>query len=165
MWFLFIAVPAVASVTASLFSLTGGMKFAVTAVVTEGIQRKRGYRPGEGHFTERVNDLYYGVWADPEATCQISRNLGKLTLAVPSLLGTVSRKKFDLTLSEGEFLRLLMLPALAALEDLAAAKQLVEEQGDQEAIDLLIATTEQLGAVTLPVAYWLEQFPRVKEEV
>lgn len=163
MWFLFVLIPAATSAATALFSLTGGMSFVVTAVTTSEVQRRKGYKPGEGHFTERANDKYYGVRFDNTSGYDLSQNLGRLGAVAPRLLLKFANKKFDLTKSEGEFLRCLMAPAMVVLEDFEAVKELAAEQGGQEVIDLLIAMTDQLAVVVVPVARWLEDFPRVKE--
>lgn len=162
MWSLFVLVPAMTSAAVALFSLTGGMSFVVTAVTTSELQRRRGYKPGEGHFTERANDRYYGVCFDTNSGYDLSRDLGRLGSAAPGLLNKLANKRFDLTKSDGEFLRSLMAPAMALIEDFEAVKALAVEQAGQEVIDLLIAMTDQLAAVVIPVARWLEAFPRVK---
>lgn len=164
MWFLFVLVPTATSALGALFSLTGGMNFAVVAAATEGWQRRKGYRSGEGHFTERANNSYYGVKFDVHAQ-GLNQKLGNLALITPGLLGRFENKRFDLTRSEGEFLSSLLTSTVGAVADLRAARELVEEQGGQEAIELLLTMTDRLAAVVIPVVHWLEQFPsaRVKE--
>lgn len=162
MWFLFVLVPAATSAAAALFSLTGGMSFVVVAATTSEWQRRKGYKPGEGHFTERVDDTYYGVRLDSDADQDLSRDLGRLSAAAPGLLSKFAKKKFDLTTSDGEFLRSLMVPAIALVEDFETIKTMAAQESKPEVIDLLISMTDQLAAVVIPVARWLEQFPRVR---
>lgn len=159
MLFIFMLGPVILSATGALFSLTGGMGFVATAATVSEWQRRKGYKPGEGRFTERANDAYYGVRPDISSDYALSRDLGVLLAAVPRTLGKFGDKSFDFTHSEGEFLRALMVPVLNTLGDLQAAKELVEEQGSEEAVDLLHAVADQLAIVLAPVTGWLEQFP------
>lgn len=161
MWFLFVAVPAAVSALSAVFSLTGGTTTAAVAVATNYSQRRCGYRPGEGSFTERANDTYYGVMFDGTSPYDINRDLWRLGSAIPGILGKFMGKKFDLTKSEGELLMSLMIPAMSAVADFEAAKELVIECG-HEAVDLLLNMTDQMAATIQPVAHWLEQFPKLR---
>ena len=163
MWVIFVIIPTVVSAVGSLFSLTGGMGFVAAAVATSEWQRRKSYRPGEGRFTERVNDKYYGVGFKETSDCDLSNNLWKLSVAAPSLFDSLTKLRFDITKSEGEFLRALLAPALLALDDFDVAKQLAIDDGREDAMNLLYETTDRLTSVIIPVVRWLEQFPRVRK--
>lgn len=166
MWFIFLVIPTAISAVSSLFSLTGGMQFAVAAVATREWQKNKGYRPGEGRFTERANDKYYGVRFEESTSDDLSHGLWQLSGSVPGLFKPYLESSFDFTVSEGMFLRALLAPALLALGDFEAAKLLVIEQDNEESRELFCEMTDRLASVVIPVVRWLEQFPaaRVRKE-
>lgn len=161
MWFLFVLVPAATSAMSAVFSLTGGATTVAVAIATNYSQRRCGYKPGEGSFTERTNDAYYGVLFDETSPHAINRDLWRLWKAAPRLLGKFFNKKFDLTKSEGELLMSLMIPAMSVVGDLEAARELVVECG-LEAVGLLLDTTDQMATMLEPVVGWLGQFPTLR---
>lgn len=162
MLLVFVMVPALVSAAGAAFSLIGGMGFVTTAAAINGWQRYKGYKPGEGHLTERANNKYYGVCLNISDSYDVSQGLGKLAQAAPKMFSKFVGHEFDMTRTEGEFLRVLMAPALVSAGDLDAAKELVTELGDDEAMNLLYETADRLAAVVLPVVRWLEQFPKAR---
>lgn len=161
MFALFILPIAITSMSSAVVSLTGGMGWVMAAASNTLFHRTRGYKPNEGHFTDRCQNQYFGVWFDSSSTYDINRALGQLSDALPGVFPDT--KKFDLTISEGEFLRDMLAPALEALTDFQAVKVLVlETNGSEESFRLLDAEADRLAIAAIPIARWLEQFPRAK---
>lgn len=162
MWGLFILPIAVPSILSAVVGLTGGMKWVMAAAVNAQFHRRKGYKPNEGHFTPRCQDTYFGIWFDSKSSYDLNRDLGKLAEALPGIFPI--GKKFDMTMSEGEFLRTMMVPALGGLADFRAAKELVTEMsGSEDSFQLLYAELENLANAAIPIARWLEEFPRTKD--
>jgi hypothetical protein len=162
-WAIFVVVPAAISVVSSLFSLSSGVSFAIAAAATSELQRRKGYKPGEGHFTERANNAYYGVKFDASAEYDLSRDLGRLGKAMPGLFQQFLNSSFDITRSEGEFLRTLMVPVLQILDELDIVQEMIQAQ-DEGATDLLNEVASRLAIVVIPVSRWLQQFPHSRKK-
>jgi hypothetical protein len=162
MWFIFPAMTALFSVSAALFSLTGGMHFAVVAAAASEWQRRKGYKAGEGELTQRANDKYYGVRLDDQSGYDLNKNLGRLSNIVPGLFEKMVDKEFDLTISEGEFLRTLLSPTLVHLGNIEEVIELVTQENNQEMIGVLSELTELLKVAIVPVVRWLEEFPAAR---
>ncbi len=163
MWGLFILPIAIPSILSAVVGLTGGMKWVMAAAVNAQFHRRKGYKPNEGHFTPRCQDRYFGVWFDSESSYDLNRDLGELAEVLPGIFPMIG-KKFDMTISEGEFLRTMMVPALRGLVDFRAAKELVIEMGGSEdSFRLMYAQLEDLANAAIPIARWLEEFPRTKD--
>lgn len=146
----------------AVVSLTGGATWMMAAAISSQLHRQNGYKPNEGHFTERCQNQYWGVWFDINSEYDLNRGLGELSAALPGIFPC--SKKFDMTQSEGEFLRAMMAPALAGLADFRAAKELVADMhGTDESFELLYAEADKLASIAFPIARWLEQFPRTKD--
>lgn len=152
MWSLFIVGPAIASLTSTIVSLTGGAKFVAAAITAEQWHRQKGYRPGEGHLTRRAVGGNYGVRFDENSPYNINRVLGSLKKI--SLFNELKTMKFDMTESEENLLRAMLLPVEAAMKDMEAALS-----GDIDT-ELLEEVSKRLMEVILPVKTWLQDFPR-----
>jgi hypothetical protein len=160
-WFIFIVPPAMVAAMTAVLSLTGASTAALVAVVTNVDLRRRGYRPGEGHFTSREGSRRFGVRIDSGSENDLCRDLSRLAIIAPDEFKPFSNKRFDATMSEGEFLRGLVRPALRALEDIEAAKVLVlENPGNEEALEVLHDVAERFAGVLHPVVRWMSEFPR-----
>lgn len=164
MWFLFILVPAASSVAGSIFSLTGGPKMAALAMATNELQRRGGYSPGEGALSERAQDMPYSVYFDSEDDYGLNRDLGFLSESLRSLFEPYLDSKFDVTKTEAEFLRTMLLPAMVSLEHLQSVRELVIENSIDidQAMPLIDDATDKLAYTARPVLAWFEKFPKTR---
>ena len=162
MWSFFIIGPALTAIATTLASMTGGMNFVVVAVAVSELQRRKNYKAGEGQFTERAGNTYYGVRFDKSSSYDLSQDLGRVAGAVPSLFESLIDLEFDMTKSEGQFLRAMLVPVMDMLPGFEEAKTMAV---DEDGMFLLNEITEQLVAVIIPVRAWLAQFPRKRKKV
>jgi hypothetical protein len=159
MWSFFILGPAVVGVASAISSLTGGMNFVAVAMAVLELQRRRGYKPEEGQFTERAGNNYYAVCFDTKSDYDLNRDLGRTAEAVPSHFESLAKFKFDMTKSEGEMLRALLMPVIDMLDKLDEVKSAVVNDNDLNRLDEI---AKQLIASIIPLQVWLAQFPRKK---
>lgn len=160
MWFIFLIVPTAITAASSLFGATRGMAFVVTALGLDQWQRRRGYRLGEGQFTERENNGYYKVDLNTLSDHDLSARLGDLAAAFPKELAPYAKRRYDFTKSEGEMLRAVLAPVLFGLSNLVEVYAIYREMPDDpEALALVIATEDNLRTLLRPVIVFFEQFP------
>lgn len=166
MWFIFVIPMAVASSIGALLSVTTGMNFVIFAVAATEWQRRRGHRPGEGRFTERENDAYYGVGMDENSDHDLSMDLGRLAHYAPTAFAPHIGSRFDFTKSEGLLLRSILQPAVVVLNEVEVLKEALQEDPQNEDIQqALFAAADNLGTLVNPILTYLELFPatRVKK--
>lgn len=166
MWFLFIIPSVVAAGVAALFTVTTGMNFVIVALAGEMWQKRQGYKPGEGWFSEREGGIHYGTGLDEESDHDISRSLGRLAHRAPATFALYLNKKFDFTKTEGDLLRSILLPAISKLDELEDWMiDMQENPRDEEVGRLVLELAGELGKLVEPVLMFLSQFPnkRVKK--
>lgn len=159
MWSLFVVLPSLTAIATVLSSLTGGMSFVTIGVAVIELQRRRGYKPGEGEFTERAGNAYYAVCFDSQSEYDLNRELGRIAENVPSMFQDLIKFKFDMTKSEGEILRAMVISVIEHLDKLEDVKDDAVANGNIEALN---SATKQFISAVLPMRTWLAQFPRKK---
>lgn len=162
MWAIFVVIPAAVGAVSAIFSLTGGGSFVVAAVATSEWTRRKGHRAGEGPLSRRANHTYYGVEANEDSEFHLNQDLGRLAGAVPSLFEKHMGLKFDFTKSEGDFLKEVLRPAMAAVDELETVKEFLgqQEQITEEQVVLYQEVHDRLYTVARTVASYLDMFPK-----
>lgn len=152
-------------VVASIGSLTGGSTWIAAAAATNLYSRIKGYKHNEGPLTERACGIPYGVTFDTESEYEINRWLGRLGAALPAMF-MMRKQSFDMTVSEAEFLKMMLYAAVEHFDDFDAAKILVmEENGSKESMDLLYAELDKLANDAILASNWLDQFPESRRRL
>lgn len=150
---------------ASIVSLTGGVTWVAAASATNLLSRLKGYKPHEGPLTPRACGKSFGVRFDELSEFEINRWLGRIGAALPSLF-TMRTQCFDMTISEAELAKVMLIPIMPRLADFEAARELVIEQlGSEESLELLYEELNKLADVAIPAAKWLEQFPESRRKL
>ena len=163
--FIFLLPALIISSTAVLFTVTGGIHFVIVATAVAEWQRRKGFRGGEGGFSKREANRPYSTTADPGSDHDISMMLGVLATALPTVFSPFLHKRYDLTNTEGEQLRAMLVPAMQAFDNLEEVKALMTENPDSEdLLAVLEKAVTELGLAVRPIVVFLEQFPtkRVK---
>ncbi len=155
-----------ATSAAALFTVTAGSNFVIASIAVLEYQRRQGYKGGEGRLSEREAGAYYSTKLDQNSDHDLSINLGRLALHLPTLFAPYIDKKFDFTKTEGELLRSIIHPAVQALNELEGVKIMLEQDpGNEDFQSMLFAMVDNLGMLVAPIIIFLEQFPskRVKK--
>lgn len=161
MHFLILAPILLFSTAAALFTVTGGSNFVIAALALEGYQRMMGYKAGEGRLSERESSSYYSTKLDKNSDHDLSHSLGRLAAQARDLFAPFVDKKFDFTKTEGELLRSMVRPAILALEQVEAVKLMLEQDpGNEQVLEVLHSSVDNLGMLIGPIIIFLEQFPK-----
>lgn len=166
-WAVFIAIPATTAVVGSVVRLTGGPRLAKMGLVILGWNRAKGYRPGEGQFSDRPEgNSYYAVEANLDSRYDLNQGLGALAATLPVDFKPFEGAKFDMTLTESELLRSMLIPAVDALKGATEAKELYRAYPQEaEARHIAMEAYKNMRKAVQPVIVYLKQFPagRIKK--
>lgn len=162
MWAIFIAVPAVTSIAAAFAKMMGGAKMATAGLMVTGWNLTHGHRPGEGRLTDRpLNNTYYAIEINIDSEYDLNRGLGVLAATLPVEFAPLQNKKFDMTISESELLRAVVIPAMAAIKTAHEAKEIFRAfPKEAEARQMAMQAYKTMREAVYPVALLLRQFPK-----
>jgi hypothetical protein len=165
MWFLFVVPVAVAGAVSALFGLVNGGTLLVVTLAADQWQRRRGHKPGEGVYTAREGGHVFGLRVCKNAGDDLGQFLAGLAHAFPDMFGRFEGKAFDLTESEGEFLRELTQPVKSRLDEYLEVVGLLSEDDTEELLTTLRYRQEKLVESLMPVSRYLRNVPgtRVRE--
>lgn len=173
MWFLFVVPLALFGAGTAMLGMVNAGTIVVITVAADQWQRSRGYKPGEGVFTDREGGHVFGLRLakealendpenDPENASSLELFLVGMSKAFPDMFGAFVGKSFDLTASEGEFLRSMVRAAEGQLneyKDLASELRDDEEEDETELLAELSFRKEQLVAALSPIVLYLKNVP------
>lgn len=167
MWFIFPLIPAVMSSIAALYTVTKSSNFITFASGALLWNNVHGYKRGEGELTDREGGEYYGVGIDETSEHDITRDLGRLSKIMPSpIFAELINRKYNLTISEGELLRAMLHPAVAALSEFEEIKvAYTENPQDEDLLQFLMKSMELLTATVGPIVLYLKQFPKKRVKI
>lgn len=166
MWFVFVLAPLAAGVVSTIVKTTGGAKFVTVGIGVMAWQKSRGYRAGEGQLTDRANNgKYWGVEPNIDSTYDLNQALGVLAGSLDKEFAPYIGKKFDMTKSEAEQLRAMVIPATDAAQQAEQAKAFLRRYPHPDSQDIAVQAFKQLKKAAHPVLVFLKQFPekRVKD--
>lgn len=165
MWFLFVVPVAMVGAVGALFGLVNGGTILVVTLAADQWQRRRGHKPGEGVYTPREGGHVFGLRVAKDAKDDLGQFLAGLAHAFPDLFGRFEGKAFDLTESEGEFLRELTQPAKTQLDEYLVVVSMLSDDDTEELLTQLRYRQEKLIESLRPVARFLRNIPgtRVRE--
>lgn len=165
MWSIFILPVALLGVVSAFLGMVNGGTILVITVAADQWQRSRGYKSGEGVFTDREGGHVFGLRVAKEST-DLGQFLWGMTEAFPDMFEEFSGTSFDLTESEGEFLRCLVQSAQLQLKSYL---DLVSQEGDETEettgqfdlppLEELELRERQLRAALAPVVKYLKEVP------
>lgn len=167
MWAIFILPLALFGAVGALFGVVNGSTLVVVTLATDQWQRRRGHKPGEGALTDREGGHVFGLKVSREST-DLGQFLAGMVEAFPDLFEEFRDKSFDLTVSEGVFLRSMVTAAQGQLgEYLGIVEQVNEDPDNDDLVMILRYRQEQLRASLVPISKYLHDVPatRVKEAV
>ncbi len=166
MWFLFVLPPLVAAASATILKTTGAGKLVTAGIFVMGWQVTRGYRAGEGQLTDRANGgKYWGISPDLDSDYDLNQGLGLLAAMMGKEFEPYIGKKFDMTESEGEQLRAMVIPAVDAAQQAHQAMLYAQRRNMPDAPRIAAELLKEMKKVAHPVVVFLRQFPkkRVKD--
>jgi hypothetical protein len=164
MWFIFIVPVTILGAAGALFGLVNGAPIIVVTIAADQWQRRRGYKPGEGLFTDREGGHVFGLRVEQDSPEDLGKGLSGLVLAFPDMFQEFDKKRFDLTESEGKMLRAMIEATKGHFDDYAEASQYVSSGGNEEPEYRLEMQhiEERLRASLVPVAMFLRNVPEVR---
>lgn len=162
MWAIFIIVPAVTSIATAFAKMVGGTKMVTAGLGVVGWNLTHGHRPGEGRLTKRpMNHTYFGIEIDIDSEYDLNQGLGVLAATLPADFEPFVGKKFDMTISEDEMLRAVVIPAIEAVKNANQAKELYRAfPKEAEARQMAMEAYKAMRAAAHPVSLLLRQFPK-----
>jgi hypothetical protein len=163
MWFIFIVPVTILGAFGALFGLVNGAPIIVITLAADQWQRRRGYKPGEGLFTDRDAGHVFGTRIKPDSD-DLGSALSALVVTFPDMFGKFDNKSFDLTKSEGEMLRAMIETTRAPFAEYAEAAQYMSanENEEPEYRAEMLRLEEQLRTSLVPVKMFLENVPEVR---
>jgi hypothetical protein len=160
MWFIFIVPVTIVGAFGALFGLVNGAPIIVVTLAADQWQRRRGYKPGEGIFTDREGGHIFGTKVSPDGT-DLGKFLNAMVQAFPDMFQEVDGKQYDLTESEGKMLRAMVQSAQGQLNEYLEVSTYLDAT-DPETITLVKYREEQLRAALTPVVMFLQEVPGVR---
>lgn len=157
MWFIFILPMAVVGAIGAVAGLVNGGTIIIVSLAADQWHRRRGHRHGEGIFTDREGGFLFGLKIAKDST-DLGQFLAAMAETFPDHLGRFKDCAFDLTESEGEFLRSMVRVSQGILVEFIK----VAESGD---LELLASKKEQIENSLIPIIKFLDEIPspRVKK--
>lgn len=164
MWFLFVVPLALLGAGTAMLGMVNAGTIVVVTVAADQWQRRRGYKPGEGVFTDREGGHVFGLRVAREALengTDLEMFLSGMSNAFPDMFGAFVGKSFDLTVTEGEFLRSMVQAAQGQLDEYKDLASELEdgEEDDNELLAELVFRKEQLVAALSPIVMYLKNVP------
>lgn len=151
MWVIFILPMALVGAVGAIFGLVNGGAIITLSLVADQWHRQRGHRIGEGIFTDREGGFVFGLRVAKDST-DLGQFLATMADLFPDSLGRFKNHSYDLTESEGVFLRSMVRVSQGILAEFLTIVDIEDE------IEILAKKDQIEGSLT-PIILFLDNIP------